>query len=108
MAVAIAPGQIKRFALSANANTATEITYSARVRRIKVHFVKPNNDHDQDGKVALTGTDNAAIVADHLTVHGDEHFDHVLAPGRALSQPGSIFAASATASAIVEVIAYGA
>ena len=96
-------GTPKRITLSGTPNEATEIVFDERVRSVDVAFYNGSND-GVDGKIATTGTDGAAIGAAFLTAPADQRRTVTMARiGRKLGG-FSLFVASATASAIAEVI----
>jgi hypothetical protein len=81
-------------------DVATEITFPNRTRRATVFF------ETDDGKVAFSGTDGAAIDAAHATVTADQYWMVLIdRDGHGGKGPASLFLATSAGGTTVRVIA---
>jgi hypothetical protein len=100
MAVSAAPQTIQRATLSATPDVALQVDIAPSVRRVEVRFFDAGGSF-VPGKLALLGTDGAAVNAAHMTI-GEGELYSIVAGGVG----GSVFVASPTASAVVEIAAW--
>lgn len=99
------PGAPVRITLSGTPDVATQVSFSDRVRVVEVRFLDASNA-PLTGKVARTGTDNAAIVATSAFVASGATKRVIVSSGRSRAEVlggFSLYLASVTASAVVEV-----
>lgn len=98
MAVTLATlGTSKRITLSATPNVATEVNMPAFANVVEVQFIT------NDGKVAESGTDNAALGSDFTTLQSDTLYRIELLPKAGVTTAQKRYLASATGSTVVEV-----
>lgn len=98
MAVTLATlGTAKRITLSATPNVATEVNMPAFANVVEVQFIA------NDGKVAESGTDNAALGSDFTTLQSDTLYRIELLPKAGVTTAQKRYLASATGSTVVEV-----
>jgi hypothetical protein len=91
--------QFKRVTLGSS-NVATKVNLPSGARRITIQFIT------NDGKLAHTGTDAAAIGSDYFTCQSDTTYElELVEPGERsrLNAMSAIYLASATGSTVVEV-----
>jgi hypothetical protein len=96
-----------RVTLSATPDNATRFDFEDHIRRVEVQFLDASNNA-LAGKVARTGTDNAAISASYIFVPAGTKEEIVITGrDRTVVLGGfSLYIASPTASAIAEVTGY--
>ena len=91
------PG-VLTFTLGA-ANVATQVNFPNNARRVRIFFVT------DAGKVAVTGTDGGAIVANFYPVTADADWALVVDQDQAGGKgPAPVFLATATGSTVVRLV----
>lgn len=104
MSVSLNANVTDRIALSGTPGLVTEVILDKKVRSVEVTGYDAAGTARGECKVALAGTDAAAIGADFQTVLADAPGLKLRVAGRARNLAGtSVFIASGVASVIVEV-----
>ena len=101
------PIAIKRVTMDSSAGDATAVTLPSWCRKVTVIF-KQSGGSDDSGKVALSGTDGAAMGNDHFPVASGAALEWVISPGRSAQRGGEIiYLAAGTASALAHLMMEG-
>jgi len=95
--------QIDRITVSATIGKVTKVTLENSTRTVTVQGFDSGGTIGTACKVALSGTDDAAIGADFWTVPAGVSLEIPLENERGRSVPAVIYIASSVASGIIEV-----
>ncbi len=101
------PLAIKRVTMDSSAGDATAITLPTWCRKVTL-TMRQSDGTDDTAKLAVTGTDGAAIGNDHFPIQSGGAFEWHISPGRSARRESEIiYVAAGTASAQCHIMMEG-
>ena len=98
------PIAAKRVTMDSSGGDATAITLPTWCRKVTVVF-KRSGGSDDSGKLALSGTDGAAMGNDHFPIASGAALEWRIVPGRSRDTAGEvIFLSASTSSAYAHLL----